>query len=237
MSRQPFRFKQFSIRDDRSAMKINTDGVLLGAWTRLPESGTALDIGTGCGIIALMLAQKSNLNIDAIDIHKDSIEEARENFEQSPWHDRLHSYPDSLQDFVKRSSKKYDLIICNPPFFSKSLLSASNDKNLVRHDQMLPLPDLVLGAEMLLNEAGIFSVILPVHRYREWSLIVEGHGFYCSRKTAVIPKKGKNINRFLLEYVKAKPSHTEETALTLMEPDNQWSDAYKNLAQAFYLQC
>ncbi|MCD4665845.1 MAG: methyltransferase [Bacteroidales bacterium] len=121
--RKDFHFKQFNISDENSAMKVGTDAVLLGAWTDISETNNILDVGTGSGIVATILAQRSEANIDAIDIDKGSIDDAENNFDNCPWKNRLTAIHSSLQEYVKFTSKKYDLIVSNPPFFSNSLKS------------------------------------------------------------------------------------------------------------------
>jgi len=236
MPRQPFRFKQFSLTDFRSAMKINTDGVLLGAWTQLPSWGKILDIGTGCGLIALMLAQRSNLEITAIDVHGESAAEAGENFNSSPWKSRMQTSHISFQDFSKQKSEKYSLIVCNPPFFSKSLLSANESKNIVKHDHFLSFSELLEGTIKMLDPDGMLSLIIPSHRFHEFNIKASGLGFFCSRRTAIVPKAGKETNRYLLEYSMEPISDRKDTSLTLLHSDNSFTAEYKELTRPFYLQ-
>jgi len=134
-----FRFKQFTIEQEHAAMKVGTDGVLLGAWASAPGAGSrVLDIGTGTGLIALMMAQRTkDAAVDALEIDPSSASQAKENFQNSPWKKRLRCFPSSFQDFSSQCRKQYDLIVCNPPFFSGSKKTASKSKNLARHDDSL----------------------------------------------------------------------------------------------------
>ena len=217
-------------------MKINTDGVLLGAWTSVPGTGRILDIGTGCGLIALMLAQRTNLEIDAIDIHEESVIEAVENFNTSPWNDKITGLHTSLQNYSLQAAKKYDLIVCNPPFFSKSLLSVEGAKNLVRHDHSLSFEELVSNVKSLLAAEGVFSVIIPAHRIIEFEKLTKQSGFHCHRKTAVVPAIGKPVNRYLLEYSAIQPdTPNEETTLLIQQSSGIFSAEYKEITRPFYL--
>ena len=164
-----FYFKQFSVSHEKSSMKIGTDAVLLGCFADVTDcrdegcfSPTILEIGCGCGVISLMLAQRfPNYKIKAIDIHKPSVDEAFENFRNSPWKDRLEAKHQSLQEFSESCFEKFDIIVCNPPFFSKSLESPVEARNNARHTTTLSYEDLVLHSKKLLTPKGKFSVIIP----------------------------------------------------------------------------
>ena len=158
-----FQFKKFNIQQDKTAMKVGTDAVLLGAWTPIshnPES--ILDIGTGTGLIALMLAQRTNaLQIDAFDIDENAYEQAADNFENSPWNDRLFCFHAGLDEFMEEPEDEYDLIVCNPPFYSEDYKSGDSARDTARFSDAMPFGDLIEAANLLLSEAGIFSVIIP----------------------------------------------------------------------------
>ena len=158
-----FSFKQFSLEQDRTAMKIGTDGVLLGAWTPIEKNPySILDIGTGTGIIALMLAQRSTAEqIDALEIDEDAYEQATDNFENSPWNDRLFCFHAGLDEFVEDPEDEYDLIVSNPPFYSEDYKSSNEQRDLARFQDAMPFEDLIEAADLLLSENGIFSVIIP----------------------------------------------------------------------------
>jgi tRNA1Val (adenine37-N6)-methyltransferase len=157
-----FRFKQFTIIQERSAMKVGTDGVLLGAWTKVPQAGSILDIGTGTGVIALMLAQRSaDALVTGIEYEMEAAREATENAENSPWSNRLNMLHISFQDFYKTCPAKFDLIISNPPFFINSRKPKEGKLSAAKHNHLLPLDDLALGIANLLSDDGIFSLILP----------------------------------------------------------------------------
>lgn len=172
MSNPYFRFKQFTVYHDRCAMKVGTDGCLLGAWTPLPPTTTSplhvLDVGTGSGLIALMLAQRlPNAVIDAIDIDSGAIEQATYNFAQSPWPNRLRAHLCSLQEWHSlltpspQWNGQYDLIVSNPPYFVNSLPNPNQQRNMARHTDTLSYAELFSCCTQLLSPTGIFSIILP----------------------------------------------------------------------------
>ncbi len=233
--RKPFRFRQFSVSDEKSAMKVNTDAILLGAWVDTAGAESILDIGTGSGIIALMLAQRSGATINAIDIDKDSFEQAKDNFQNSAWSNRLNAIHTSLQEYVKNSSEKYDLIVSNPPFFSNSLKSPSHSKTLSKHDDTLMHKELLAGVQKLLNPGGRFCVILPyseISRFKEQALI---ENLYCLKQFNIIPKRGKKTHRAILELIQTRTGDFAESILTIRNTDNSFTKAYIDLTKDFYL--
>ena len=199
----PFKFKQFSVAQDRCAMKIGTDGVLLGAWVSLennPES--ILDIGAGTGIISLQLAQRSTTKtVDAVEIDDDAYEQCSENFEASPWGDRLFCYHASVQEFASEIEEKYDLIVSNPPFFSEDYKSDNDARDIARFNDALPFQHLVVCASHLLSEKGVFAVILPKKEEEHFIQLASENNLYPQRICEVqgTPNseiKIKNVNIF-----------------------------------------
>ena len=163
MSLAPFKFKKFTINQDQCAMKIGTDGVLLGAWTSIDNSPfSVLDIGAGTGILSLMMAQRSDAQlIEAIEIDADAYEQCADNFENSPWGDRLFCYHASLLEYTEEVDDKYDVIICNPPFYSENYKTENTSRDLARFSDAMPFEHLVYAAAKLLSEYGLFSVVIP----------------------------------------------------------------------------
>ncbi|MEO8711563.1 MAG: methyltransferase, partial [Parafilimonas sp.] len=163
-----FRFKQFIITQDKCAMKVCTDACLFGAWAAHNpqlEASNILDIGTGTGLLSLIYAQKNmHASIDAIEIDEAAVQQARENFEASIWKERLHVYNTSIQQFATSSNKKYDVIICNPPFYENDLKSENKQRNLALHSDALTLEELISDVDLLLGDDGSFFVLLPFHR-------------------------------------------------------------------------
>ena len=228
-----FQFKQFRIEQNRAAMKVGTDGVLLGAWTPLDDANRILDVGTGTGLIALMLAQRSKAEIDAIEIDQLANEEARFNFEQSPWNDRLHCIHGDFNIFAKVSTTLYDLIVSNPPFFVNSLKSRNPVLSLARHSETLTFDQLISGAKLRLAPTGRLCVIIPIQSCTEFRETARILGFYLQKRTTVIPKVGKTPKRVLLEF-SIKQSYPIVNELIILEEDGSYSVEFKSLTAPFY---
>ena len=231
------RFKQFALAQDRCAMKIGTDGVLLGAWASCEEANTILDIGTGTGLIALMLAQRNLLaKIDAVEINADAAQQATENMQQSPWANRLTVFTSSLQIFAQeKKAKKYDLIVSNPPFFSNSLHSPkSKSRNQARHTDTLSFSDLLLYTSQLLSLDGHFCLILPCKQASQIEEMAFDYDLFCEKKLFIYPKKTKKANRCLLQFSRhaKKQLHTE--ILILRDASNKYTKDYQQLTCQFH---
>jgi tRNA1Val (adenine37-N6)-methyltransferase len=235
--RKPFQFKQFAVSDRSSAMKINTDAVLLGAWCDVETAVRALDIGTGCGIIALMMAQRTNARIDAIDIDKKSIEEAAENFSASPWSERIKAIHMSLQQFSVSTQNKYDIIVCNPPFFHDSLTSPKQDRTFSKHDIMLAKWELISGVSGLLAVKGILSLILPPFEMRKFEGLAGILGLYRKRQLLVRHREDKPVHRILTEFTRNEKKNPELKEITLRNADNAFSSCHNKLTEVFYISC
>jgi len=232
-----FRFKQFTIQQEQAAMKVGTDGVLLGAWASVPEAGSRiLDVGTGTGLIALMMAQRSrDVWVDALEIDPSSARQANENIRDSPWREHMNLIHSSFQDYASQCKHQYDLIICNPPFFSASTKAPSKEKNLARHDDSLSLRDLFKGYVSLMSETTVISLIVPVDKEAQALDLILEHQMHCKRRTRVIPAPGKLANRVLLEFSPA-PGKCQEDELTIETGErHSYSDKYKSLTEDFYL--
>lgn len=281
MSSPFFRFKQFTVWHDRCAMKVGTDGVLLGAWcplpiTKYPLPNSAasnspqgvlypriLDIGTGSGLIALMLAQRlssqsptaNNLyTIDAIDIDADAVAQAQYNFEQSPWSFHLHAHHSTLQDWspslqrsdlqVKRSSSEanfkrsnlYSLIVSNPPYFQDSLKNPNAQRATARHTDTLSYAELIAHSARLLQEDGILALVLPIEAEQEILTLATDHGLHPTHITYVHSKPGKPAKRLLIALSPISDSRRPMTDTMYIESENApRSDEYKELTKDFYL--
>ncbi len=185
-----FRFKQFSVEDEHASMKVGTDAVLLGAWAENSSPEHILDIGTGSGLISLMLAQRfPEAMITGIDIHPGSVMQAEENFKKSPWQKNLNVIASSLQDFSSGQTKKYKLIVSNPPFFTDSLRPHTSSKKVAKHTDSLSYEELVRGAAGLLHQEGSFALILPYGKREELSQLASDHGLFLARGLSIIPIK------------------------------------------------
>lgn len=233
---KPFRFKQFTIHQDRCAMKIGTDGVLLGAWASLKNRpNSILDIGAGTGLVALMIAQRSSADtIDAIEIDEAAYEQCVENFEASVWADRLFCYHSGLDGFVGEIEEQYDLILSNPPFYSEVVSSGNQSRDTARQNQSLPFEELLEGVSKLLARKGAFSTIIPSKEEGRFIKIAEEFSLYASKTTRVKGNNSTEIVRSLLEFRFEKEAK-EITELVIENERHQYTPEYINLTKEFYL--
>ncbi|MFD2588519.1 tRNA1(Val) (adenine(37)-N6)-methyltransferase [Croceitalea marina] len=233
---KPFKFKEFIINQDRCAMKVGTDGVLLGAWTTLennPES--VLDIGAGTGLIALQLAQRSAAEtIDAIELDDDAYEQCVENFEASPWGDRLFCYHASLQEFVEEMDDSYDLIVSNPPFYSEDVSSGDKARDNARQNLALPFDMLLRAAENLLSSNGSFATIIPFKEEKEFCSLALNSNLYANRITRVKGSPDSEIKRSLLQF-SFEENELKEDELVIEISRHEYTQEYQELTKAFYL--
>ena len=235
MSNTSFKFKQFSVFHDRCAMKVGTDGVLLGAWASVDGCTHLLDVGTGSGLIALMLAQRNrDAFITAIEIDEDALQQAEENVKGSPFAERITVVGTRFQDFTVKSSKRFDLIVCNPPFFTRSLLPPDAGRANARHSVSLSLEELFQAAHRCLSPEGHLALILPTDRLTEMAALSEHFGFLLRRLTHVIPSPGKPVRRLLAEF-SLTPGELVETELLMEVSRHHYSPAYIELVRDFYL--
>ncbi len=229
-----FQFKQFSVEDDKSTMKVGTDAVLLGAWANVENAKNILEIGCGSGVISLMLAQGSKAQIEAIDIDKNSVIQANENFQISPWPNQLNAFHFSLNDFRKEISKKFDLIVSNPPFFNDSLKSPNKNKTRSKHTDELNYSDLAQGIQHFLSPQGKACLVLPYTESKTFIELARIEKLFLNNQLLIKPKVDKKPNRVLMEF-SFKKSATEENEIYLREADNSFSENYKDLCKDYYL--
>ncbi len=229
-----FRFKQFIIKDEKSSMKVGTDAVLLGAWVDLSDITSILEIGTGCGIITLMLAQRCKASITAIDIDKDSCTEAIANVNDAHLSEKINIKNLSLRDYTSSSQNKYDLIISNPPYFINSLKPAKPNFIYAKHNELLSYHELIINSKKLLRGNGRIYLIIPYQNKDVLMNIVRSEKLYCTHELKVIPKTGKPPNRVILciEYQNKRKIPEE---LTITDLHNNYTDHYKSLTKDFYL--
>ena len=242
-----FQFKKFSVKQDNSSMKVGTDAVLLGCWTQLRQiDKQLLEVGTGCGVISLIIAQRYNfVNIDAIDIDKASILDAKDNFNYSPWNNRLSAINDSLQTY--NSDKQYDIIVSNPPYFNNSLQCPNNQRSVARHTNTLSYNDLLSYSHKLLSTNGIFSVILPFEEGKEFINLAKQYHFSVNRITKVYPTPTSIPKRLLIElqknenilgtekYINQSEKAYIEDILTIEISRHNYTEEYIGLTKEFYL--
>ncbi len=234
MSNSYFQFKQFTIHQDKCAMKVSTDACIQGAWTPI-LSGVkkVLDIGAGTGLLSLMLAQRSEaVHIDAVELDEDATTQAKENIAASPWKERIRV----IQGDIRTTAlPQYDMIICNPPFFQNSLLGDSEERNKARHTLSLGYEDLFYIIAKVLTEDGYASILLPVAEHAVWEAIVKKNDWNIIHKLVVQPKATALPNRIISICSKTGEHATKEEILTIYEADHSYTQAFQNLLQIFYL--
>ncbi|NDP28174.1 MAG: methyltransferase [Flavobacterium sp.] len=232
-----FQFKQFSIKQDRCAMKIGTDGVLLGAWTPIENNPfSILDIGTGTGIIALMLAQRSAAaQIDALEIDENAYEQATDNFENSPWNDRLFCFHAGLDEFVEEPEDEYDIIVSNPPFYSEDYKTNDDQRDLARFQDAMPFEDLIEAAALLLSENGIFSVIIPFKEESTFLALAEEYQLFPIKITRVKGTPTSETKRSLLAFSRSERANFSLDELIIETARHIYTAEYIALTTDFYL--
>ena len=231
MSNPYFQFKQFIVYHDQCAMKVGTDGVLLGGWTELCNADSILDIGTGSGLIALMLAQRSKAQIDAIDMDENACKQAESNFKNSPFANQLKVHHSSLQDF--QPGNQYDLIVSNPPFFSASLKSPDSQRNKARHNDSLSSEELFVNTKRLLTSNGRLCIIIPFDRNESISRIACQNQFFLKRETVVLPTPNSNPKRVLLEY-SLYESLYKKNQIIIETSRHRYSEEFIRLTKDYY---
>lgn len=236
MSNPFFQFKQFTIRHDKCAMKVGTDGVLLGAWAGTDSCNRILDIGTGTGLIALMLAQRSPAIIDAIDIDADACLQAQENVVASPFAERVQVRHSALADFAQAATDRYDLIVSNPPYFVDSLKCPDRQRNTARHTDTLTLEDLLQDSRKLLAPQGRIALILPYDQKERLTDCIRTYQLFLSKETSVIPVPGAQPKRLLAELTADPPASPASSDRLILEiARHQYTDEYIRLTKDFYL--
>ena len=231
-----FKFKQFSVKQAQSAMKIGTDSVLLGAWTPLNHPQSILDIGAGTGLLALMLAQRCDaLTIDAVEIDEQAYIECSENFEENPWGDRLFCYHASFEEFFTEMDESYDLIISNPPFYSTDYKTPEKARNTARFSDALPSNQLLEGVSRLLAVEGYFSVILPYSESETFITLAATFGLFPQKITHTRGNEKSELKRSMMLFArKPLPSYPIHI-FTIEKERGVYTDEYKELTKEFYL--
>ncbi|WP_425215852.1 tRNA1(Val) (adenine(37)-N6)-methyltransferase [Tumidithrix helvetica] len=215
-------------------MKVGTDGILLGAWVDTTSTRRILDIGTGTGLLALMLAQRSPARIDAIEIDAIAYEQARENIQRSPWAERIHIHLGAIQDYELTCLESYDLIVSNPPFFENASKANERSRTLARHNDSLPPIDLLRTAARLLSQDGRLAVIYPTEAAHNFQAKAEAFNFFCDRKLCVKTTPKSPIKRVLLE-LSQRPSDRREDAIAIEVSKHFYTEEYHALTKDFYL--
>jgi tRNA1Val (adenine37-N6)-methyltransferase len=231
----PFRFKQFTVDDTGCPMKVGTDSVLLGAWAALENNRTILDIGTGCGLLAMIAAQRSEATVTGIEIDPEAAEVASTNFKNSPWSKRLEAICISLQEYFKEGNPGlFDHIISNPPYFINSLKAPGKERSNARHTDLLPYKVITEAVSKLLATEGCFSLILPCNESAVFKTEASNSGLQLTAEMRVVPKEGKSANRALLEFSKLK-NPVRYSTLIIRNANGEYTEDYKMLTRLFYL--
>ncbi len=236
---KPFKFKEFTVHQDKTAMKIGTDAVLLGAWCDLNNyPDTILDIGSGTGVISLMLAQRCNATtIEAIEIDELAYEQSVENFERSDWGDRLFCYHGDFNELIEEIQEEeetYDLIISNPPFYTDDYKSEDESRNKARFSESLPFNQLIEGTSKILSNQGIFAIIIPFKEEQNFVDLAKENNLHLKRVCHVKGNSNTEIKRSLLEFTLEENKPIKEE-LVIEKERHQYTDAYINLTKGFYL--
>lgn len=237
MPGQSFIFKKFTVFQHKCAHKVGTDAVLLGAWAQAGHAKHILDIGTGTGVIALMMAQKSNARIDAIDIEQSSYEQAGENAAHCTWHNRISVHHSSLQQFIGATTFKYDVIITNPPYFVDSFKAPDEERSHARHNDTLPFTDLIEGVKHLLHKEGRFYIILPTKEALDFKALAEKKGLYLTSRLRIKTKVSNDAEKRHLMKFSFVQAPLKDQTLSIEKGDrHEYTDEYKLLTGDFYLQ-
>lgn len=236
MANNSFKFKQFEVDQSLAAMKVGTDGVLLGAWVPIIDSGYCLDIGTGTGLLSLMVAQRTEYTqIVAIDIDEDANKQSSLNFSNSKWSDRLVSYHTSLNKFMKSTENKFDTIVCNPPFFLSGNSAPNKQRAVARHSFSLPLDELLVGVTKLLKPNGLFSLILPKESYEIFTVAAKDIGLFERKRLEVRPAPNKSVHRVISCWSFIYQKREIEELIIETGGRHIYSEEYKELTKDFYL--
>jgi tRNA1Val (adenine37-N6)-methyltransferase len=235
MSADRFEFKQFTINQSRCAMKVGTDAVLLGAWIQIEGAESILDIGTGTGVIALMMAQKSTAMITAIDIDASACEQSKENIGNSPWPNRIKVLNESLQQFTINNQHKFDLIVSNPPYFVDAYKSLEEARNQARHADQLPFNEFINCAKLLLHEKGKICIILPTRESIKFRELAAANQLYLTRIMHIKTTEYKDEKRQMLQFELINKKLVDETLVIEQDERHNYSKEYKELTKDFYL--
>ena len=235
MSGNSFTFKQFVVHQERCAMKVGTDGTLLGAWADLArKDGRILDIGTGTGLIALMMAQRyPEARVTAIDIDEGAVAQATDNVQNSPFADRIQVSLADVKTF--EPTETYDAIVCNPPYFNNALICPDNQRTQARHTLSLSYQQLMSAAWRLLSDEGVFSVIIPNDFFQQLESEAHLAGFFLTRVFGVRTIECKPIKRYLIELRKHPQKELIKKEVLIDDSPNVRSEWYRELTKEFYI--
>jgi len=234
-----FQFKQFTVHQDQCAMKVCTDACLFGAWMvdvirdNNLDISNALDVGTGTGLLSLMLAQENDVDIDAIEINENAANQAIQNVASSPWHNKVHIYNQSLQEFAPQ--KKYDFIFSNPPFFEKDLISTNEQKNAAKHDSTLTLEILMGYIQKHLSELGYAAVLLPFHRTEYFESLLKKYSFTVVEKMQVRQSVSHDFFRTMIFLSNKEVELLSKKEMSIHDKERNYTDGFGELMNRYYL--
>jgi len=235
MDTRSFSFKSFSLTHHRSTMKVGSDAIILGIWTNVEKITSVLDVGCGSGIISLLIVSRSSAKVDAIDIDDSSIEEATDNFSNSPFSSRLNAELIDFKDYISVNQKKYDLIVSNPPFFTNDLQAVDIRKTKARHTISLNYDELCSGSYKLLNESGRLNVVIPYFKHQEFINIAKQNSLHLKRKLLIFPKRGSSPNRVNMEFSKTNTTTVLNEYFIIREENNNFTAQYNEWLSDYYL--
>lgn len=230
---KPFHFKQFSINHHNSTMKVGTDAILLGVWSDVNNAEYILDVGTGSGVIALLMAARSKAMVDSVELDEQSVIEARDNFTKSPFADRLAIYREDFISFAKVTKQKYDIVITNPPFFSNALLPDNQSRKAARHINGLSNDKLCDGVSRLLSKNGVFCLVLPENQSYSFIKTAKEHNLYLYRQQLVYPVSNSKPNRINMELRHNKASKVITEEIFIRDENGNHTDQYKDFTKDY----
>ncbi|KML66243.1 tRNA(1)(Val) (adenine(37)-N(6))-methyltransferase TrmN [Pectobacterium peruviense] len=236
LRRDGFTFKQFFVAHDRCAMKVGTDGILLGAWVPVSSATRILDIGSGSGLLALMLAQRSepHIRIDAVELDSATSQQARENVAASPWAERITVYAEDIVRFAATRSADYSLIISNPPYFSPGIACGSAQREQARYTTLLTHDVLLRCAHQLLMPEGLFCVVLPVQVAEHFIPLAQQHQWHVQHQLCISEQEERPAHRVLLA-LSRQESECVNSSLAIRDAERRYSTDFQQLTKDFYL--
>lgn len=231
-----FRFREFTVWQDRCAMKVCTDASAFGAWLGdiAGEATKALDIGSGTGLLSLMVAQRSAATIDAVEVDAAASQQTAENFRRSPWPQRLHAIHQRFQDFAASTAERYDLIFSNPPFYGSDLKSANAQRNVALHGTLLTFEELISLSALLLRPQGRLALLVPAHRSAEVESLAADAGLHCVRRTELHQSESHPVFRRLYLFSNI-PDTEHRTRVAIRTASGEYSAQFLDLMTPFYL--
>ena len=234
MANNFFKFKLFTVQQDRCAMKVTTLACIQGAWLPKMSLERALDIGAGTGLLSLMMAQKYDCQIDAVEIEDGAYSQLAENIAKSPWADRIHCFHENIIKFTKKNSKQYDFIISNPPFFSNQLKSPDSQINMARHENELTIKTLIKSCIHLLQEDGKISIMLPPVETKQLAQICTKYSLFISNQL-VISDSANKAPKAVVTILSKKSCKRVSKNLIIKSENGDYSDDFKELLKDYYL--